>query len=94
MSVKLHQNQGAILFPQVSDNQIWLQLLQYMIPGVVPGKLLEGAKVPRGSREQCSLAGVQGVEPLGGGQGAKAPEADAFRTKILIKTLSEHVFSC
>ena len=42
------------------------------------GKSLEGAKLPRGSREQRPLAGVQGTEPLGGGQGAKPPEADTF----------------
>ena len=33
------------------------------------GKLLEGVKISRG---------VQGAEPLGGGQEAKPPEADAF----------------
>ena len=42
------------------------------------GKSLEGAKVPRVSRGQRPLSGVQGIEPLGGGQGAKPPEADAF----------------
>ena len=41
------------------------------------GKLLEGAKIPWGS-EGRPLAGIQGAEPLGGGQGVKPPEADAF----------------
>ena len=30
------------------------------------GKWLEGAKLPRGSRGQRPLAGIQGAEPLGG----------------------------
>ena len=33
------------------------------------GKLLEGAKIPQGSRRKCPLAGVQGVKP---------PEANTF----------------
>ena len=45
------------------------------IQGRRQGKSLEGAKLPRGSRGQRPLAGVQG---LGGGQGAKPPEADTF----------------
>ena len=40
-------------------------------------------------------AGVQGAEPLGGGQGAKPPEANAFLgVKIVINVLTEYVFLC
>ena len=57
------------------------------------GKLLEGAKLPGGSRGQRPLAGVQGAEPSGGGQGAKPPEADTFLVlKSWLEALSEHVF--
>ena len=41
------------------------------------GKSLEGAKVPRESRGQRPLPGVQGEEPVGWGQGAKPSEVDA-----------------
>ena len=36
--------------------------------------------------------GVQGAEPLGGGQGAKLPEANAFLgVKIVIKAITEYM---
>ena len=49
------------------------------------GKSLEGAKLPRGSRGQRPLAGVQGAEPLGA-------KKTLFSAKIVIEALSEHVF--
>ena len=56
---------------------------------------------PQGRRQGKSLwggggegtLGVQGAEPLGGGQGAKPSEAEAFfSAKIVIEVLPEHVF--
>ena len=39
--------------------------------------MFRGVKEPRGPGGSAP-AGVQGAEPLGGGQGTKPPEAEAF----------------